>query len=386
VPAVGGCSQCAARGCALREVSLCSAACTLGRHTPTTNPHPTHPPLPLQAGIPEFCLAAATLALGANSAVLRDRRNATVQALSGTGALRVGGEFLARFYSRSSVVLIPTPSWPNHRSVFERAGLTVQHYRYYHPQTLGLDYEVRALSPLMRPLPLVAPCPVRPFSGCARLYRGGRPPAAALAGPGSWAPCCVVLCCAVLCCAVPCRALLEGAPCRLVLHGVAAPRACARALPGAKHTQATLRCAPRRNQRRPLLVAQGLLADLNAAPAGAAVILHACAHNPTGVDPTPEQWAGILGAVRARGLLPFFDSAYQGFASGDLERDGAAVRLFADAGLEMLLAQVRHGDPVVRACDVRAMGGGGVRGRGRGGPLWHSPRTRSRLLRVIRRC
>lgn len=161
--------------------------------------------------------------------------------------------------------------------------------------------------------------------------------------------CYAVLCCVfdVLCCAVPCRALLEGAPCRLVLHGVAAPRACARALPGAKHTQATLRCSPRRNQRRPLLVAQGLLADLNAAPAGAAVILHACAHNPTGVDPTPEQWAGILGAVRARGLLPFFDSAYQGFASGDLERDGAAVRLFADAGLEMLLAQVRPCDACV---------------------------------------
>lgn len=73
------------------------------------------------------------------------------------------------------------------------------------------------------------------------------------------------------------------------------------------------------------------------------VVLHACAHNPTGVDPTPEQWGGILEVVRGRRLLPFFDSAYQGFASGCLDRDAAPVRLFADAGLEMLLAQVRSG-------------------------------------------
>lgn len=73
------------------------------------------------------------------------------------------------------------------------------------------------------------------------------------------------------------------------------------------------------------------------------MVLHACAHNPTGVDPTPDQWDGILAAVRGRQLLPFFDSAYQGFASGCLDRDAAAVRLFADAGLEMLLAQVGRG-------------------------------------------
>ncbi len=63
-------------------------------------------------------------------------------------------------------------------------------------------------------------------------------------------------------------------------------------------------------------------------------------HNPTGVDPTPEQWRGILRVVQQKRLLPFFDSAYQGFASGDLERDASAIRLFADAGLELLLAQV----------------------------------------------
>ena len=55
----------------------------------------------------------------------------------------------------------------------------------------------------------------------------------------------------------------------------------------------------------------GLLEDLGAAPTGAIVLLHACAHNPTGVDPTLEQWEQIRQLMRSKGLLPFFDSAYQ---------------------------------------------------------------------------
>ena len=51
--------------------------------------------------------------------------------------------------------------------------------------------------------------------------------------------------------------------------------------------------------------------DLSGAPVGSVVLLHACAHNPTGVDPTPDQWQGILKVVQERRLLPFFDSAYQ---------------------------------------------------------------------------
>ncbi|PSC72490.1 aspartate cytoplasmic [Micractinium conductrix] len=177
----------------------------------------------IMGGIPEFCKLSALLAFGADSKALQEGRAATIQCLSGTGSLRVGGEFLARFYSHK-LVLTPTPSWANHKNIFERCGLQTQGYRYYLPATRGLDYE-------------------------------------------------------------------------------------------------------------------GLIADLQAAPEGAVVILHACAHNPTGVDPTPEQWRGILQAVQSRRLLPFFDSAYQGFASGDLERDAASIRMFADAGLEMLLAQ-----------------------------------------------
>jgi len=55
----------------------------------------------------------------------------------------------------------------------------------------------------------------------------------------------------------------------------------------------------------------GLLEDLGAAPSGSIVLLHACAHNPTGVDPTIEQWEQIRQLMRSKGLLPFFDSAYQ---------------------------------------------------------------------------
>jgi aspartate aminotransferase, cytoplasmic len=55
----------------------------------------------------------------------------------------------------------------------------------------------------------------------------------------------------------------------------------------------------------------GLLEDLGSAPSGAIVLLHACAHNPTGVDPTPQQWEQIRQLMRSKALLPFFDSAYQ---------------------------------------------------------------------------
>ncbi len=54
-----------------------------------------------------------------------------------------------------------------------------------------------------------------------------------------------------------------------------------------------------------------MLEDLRQAPEGSIVLLHACAHNPTGVDPTPEQWRGILQTVQQKCMLPFFDSAYQ---------------------------------------------------------------------------
>ena len=82
-----------------------------------------------------------------------------------------------------------------------------------------------------------------------------------------------------------------------------------------------------------------MIADLRAAPDGSVVVLHGCAHNPTGVDPTPAQWGAIADLCAAKQLVPFFDVAYQGFATGDLEGDAAAPRLFAARGLELFVAQ-----------------------------------------------
>ncbi|GBF94795.1 aspartate aminotransferase [Raphidocelis subcapitata] len=181
-------------------------------------------------GNPQFCALSAALAFGPDSDCSREGRLATLQALSGTGALAVGGAFLARHYQASKAIYLPVPTWGNHHGVFGSAGLVVRPYRYYHAPTRALDYA-------------------------------------------------------------------------------------------------------------------GLIADLGAAEPGAIVLLHACAHNPTGVDPSPEQWRGILRVVQERRLLPFFDSAYQGFASGDLDADAAALRLFASARgpggrpQELLLAQ-----------------------------------------------
>lgn len=93
------------------------------------------------------------------------------------------------------------------------------------------------------------------------------------------------------------------------------------------------------NESTRCLDINGLLEDLRNAPEGAVIILHACAHNPTGCDPTQEQWAQIAEVVKEKKLFPFFDSAYQGFASGDLDKDAWAVRFFVNQGFELLCAQ-----------------------------------------------
>ncbi|KAJ4842977.1 hypothetical protein Tsubulata_017447 [Turnera subulata] len=174
-------------------------------------------------GLAEFNKLSAKLIFGADSPAIRENRVTTVQCLSGTGSLRVGGEFLARHHHQRTIY-IPQPTWGNHTKVFALAGLTVKNYRYYDPATRGLDFN-------------------------------------------------------------------------------------------------------------------GLLEDLGSAPSGAVVLLHACAHNPTGVDPTLQQWEQIRQLIRSKGLLPFFDSAYQGFASGSLDADAESVRMFVADGGELLMAQ-----------------------------------------------
>ncbi|KAI9010367.1 aspartate aminotransferase [Phycomyces nitens] len=84
---------------------------------------------------------------------------------------------------------------------------------------------------------------------------------------------------------------------------------------------------------------KGLIKAMEQAEDGGIFILHACAHNPTGVDPTQDQWKGIADVMQKKNHFPFFDCAYQGFASGDLDRDAWAVRYFVDRGFELFVAQ-----------------------------------------------
>lgn len=84
---------------------------------------------------------------------------------------------------------------------------------------------------------------------------------------------------------------------------------------------------------------EGFTETLRNAPSGSIVLLHACAHNPTGVDPTREQWMEVAEVMRENNLFPFFDCAYQGFASGDLDNDAWAVRYFVEQGFELCVAQ-----------------------------------------------
>ncbi|KAI4376186.1 hypothetical protein MLD38_013976 [Melastoma candidum] len=83
----------------------------------------------------------------------------------------------------------------------------------------------------------------------------------------------------------------------------------------------------------------GMIADVKAAPCGSFILLHGCAHNPTGIDPTPEQWEKIADVIQEKNHIPFFDVAYQGFASGSLDADASSVRLFAARGMELFVAQ-----------------------------------------------
>jgi len=83
----------------------------------------------------------------------------------------------------------------------------------------------------------------------------------------------------------------------------------------------------------------GLCQDLEGAQAKAVIILHGCAHNPTGVDMTKDQWKKVASICRKNELFPFFDCAYQGFASGCLDTDAWSVRYFVSQGFEFFCSQ-----------------------------------------------
>lgn len=172
-------------------------------------------------GIALYDSAVQKLLFGEASPLLAERRVVTAQALGGTGALKVGADFLKRL-DPSVPVAISNPSWENHRALFEGAGFEVVDYPYYDAATHGVDVDA-------------------------------------------------------------------------------------------------------------------MLAGLASLPKGAIVVLHACCHNPTGVDLTPADWTRVIDTVQAQGLVPFLDIAYQGFGDG-IEADALAVRLFAEAGVAFFVA------------------------------------------------
>ena len=176
--------------------------------------------LPIE-GLKNYNKGAQELLLGKESLLAKEGRTLTFQALGGTGALKIGADFLKQI-TPDSKVFISNPSWENHRALFERAGFTVENYAYYDAASHGLDFE-------------------------------------------------------------------------------------------------------------------GMLASFKNMPAKSIVILHACCHNPTGVDPTLDQWKQIVQLVQEKDLIPFLDIAYQGFGDG-LEEDAKVVRLFADQGISMFIS------------------------------------------------
>jgi aromatic-amino-acid transaminase len=94
--------------------------------------------LPIE-GLAAYDKAVQELVFGADSAVIQERRAVTIQAIGGTGALKIGADFLQRF-APGAQVYISNPSWENHRALFESAGFIVNNYAYYDPATKGVDF------------------------------------------------------------------------------------------------------------------------------------------------------------------------------------------------------------------------------------------------------
>ncbi len=170
--------------------------------------------LPIE-GLAVYDKAVQELVFGAGAPAVKEKRIVTVQALGGTGGLKLGADFLRRT-APGAEVWISDPSWENHRALFESAGFKVNNYPYYDAATRGANFPA-------------------------------------------------------------------------------------------------------------------MLAELRRIPAGSIVVLHACCHNPTGVDLTLEQWTEVIEVVTTRALTPFLDIAYQGFGDG-IDADGEVVRRFAQAG------------------------------------------------------
>ncbi len=172
-------------------------------------------------GIAAYDTAVKALVFGSDSDAVKSGRVATVQAIGGTGGLKIGADFLHKL-NPSAQVLISDPSWENHRALFSSAGFAVGTYAYYDADKRGVNFDA-------------------------------------------------------------------------------------------------------------------LLASLQSAARGTVVVLHACCHNPTGYDLTPEQWDSVVAVLKDKQLTPFLDMAYQGFGNGIAE-DGAVIQKFVSAEMDFLVS------------------------------------------------
>ena len=178
------------------------------------------PYLPIE-GAANFRSAVQVLLFGAEHEAVTSGRIATIQSVGSSGGLKVGADFIARHFPGSGV-WVSDPTWDNHRSMFEGAGLAVNTYPYYDADSGGLKFDA-------------------------------------------------------------------------------------------------------------------MLATLRGLPPKSIVLLHACCHNPTGVDLTAAQWDALIPVLRGASLIPYLDLAYQGFGDG-IEADARAVRALASAGLSFFIA------------------------------------------------
>jgi len=92
-------------------------------------------------GLPDFIKLTSKLILGDNSPALKEGRVVTAQSLSGTGALRIGAAFIKQFFSQNTTILISNPTWANHQSIMNHAGVPWKLYRYWSDKTKSLDFE-----------------------------------------------------------------------------------------------------------------------------------------------------------------------------------------------------------------------------------------------------
>ncbi|KAF3580070.1 hypothetical protein DY000_02034295 [Brassica cretica] len=326
-------------------------------------------------GLADFNKLSAKLILGDDSHAVEENRVVTIQCLSGTGSLRVGAEFLAKHHQQR-VVFVPNPTWGNHPFIFTLAGLSVEYFRYYDPQTRGLDFEG-----MLEDLGAAPSGAIVVLQSCAHNPTGIDPTLeqwekirqivrskgllpffdnAYQVRCTTFALWLFSFCYKDSFRFLGSHAVEEN---RVVtiqcLSGTGSLRVGAEFL--AKHHQQRVVFVPNPTWgNHPFIFTlaglsveyfryydpqtrgldfEGMLEDLGAAPSGAIVVLQSCAHNPTGIDPTLEQWEKIRQIVRSKGLLPFFDNAYQGFASGNLDSDAQSVRMFVADGGECLIAQ-----------------------------------------------